>query len=197
MDIAELRNQIVTAFEEKWSINDKAHQQNHFEAVFQCGLKINERLNCGFDPKLILFAAYFHDLFAWSRVNHHELSFHWMMTTDHKVITDNLDPMENQLVAWACHQHRASFKGNFKYIFCELINSADREFPGNVAMMLERAVLYRQKNFPMMSVEQGFEDAVKHLKEKFGHGGYARYPDMYLKCFAEELEAQRDHIMAL
>lgn len=197
MNIAELRNQIVQAFGDKWELNDKAHQQKHFEAVFQCGLKINERLDLGFDSKCIMFAAYFHDLFAWSRVNHHELALHWIQSTDHPLIIDNLDPTERSMVAWACYQHRASFKGDFRFRFCELINSADREFPGDVAFMLERAVLYRQKNFPGMSVQQGFEESVEHLKEKFGHGGYARYPQMYMDCFAEDLEAQRDHIMNL
>jgi hypothetical protein len=197
MFIDELRNQIVPAFEDKWSVNDKAHRQNHFEAVFQTGIMINERLSLGFDQKLILFAAYFHDLFAWSRVNHHELALHWIQSTDHPLIIDNLDPHEQRLVAWACYQHRASFKGEFRFGFCELINSADREMPGDVPKMLERAVLYRQKNFPKMSGEQCVEESVKHLKEKFGHGGYARYPEMYLKCFAEELEVQRNRIMCL
>ncbi|MNP89056.1 hypothetical protein D3C85_14520 [compost metagenome] len=197
MIIAELRNQIITAFEDKWEVNDKAHRQNHFEAVFQCGMEINERLNCEYDPKLIMYAAYFHDLFAWSRVNHHELILHWMQGTDHPLIVDNLDPTEQSLVAWACYQHRASFKGDFRFRFCELINSADRELPRGVPAILERAILYRQKNAPEMSTEQCLEDSVKHLKEKFGHGGYARYPQMYLDCFAEELESQRDIIMAM
>ncbi|MNZ13312.1 hypothetical protein D3C78_302080 [compost metagenome] len=197
MYIETLKSQIVAAFAEKWSINDKAHQEKHFENVFQCGLIINERLGLGFDQKIILFAAYFHDLFAWSRVNHHELALHWIQGTDHPLIIDNLNPNEQSLVAWACYQHRASFKGDFRNKFSELINSADRELPGDVAQMLERAVLYRQKNFPGMTVEQGFEDSVKHLKEKFGIGGYARFPQMYLDCFAEELEFQRQQIMAL
>lgn len=195
--IDQLRAQIIEEFTPHWELNDLAHREKHFEAVFQTGMTINERLNMGYDPKHILFAAYFHDLFAWSRVNHHELSFHWMLGTDKKIIVDNLDPSETNLVAWACHQHRASFHGEFKFGFSELINSADREMPGDVAQMLERAILYRQKNFPKMGVEEAFEESIKHLKDKFGHGGYARYPQMYLQCFAEELEIQRDAIMTL
>ncbi|MNC20862.1 hypothetical protein D3C75_688290 [compost metagenome] len=197
MGIAEQRIQIVNAFQDKWQINDAAHRANHFEAVFQCALKISERLGINYDHKPMLFTAYFHDLFAWSRFNHHELSFHWMMTTDHPVICDNLKPAEMMLVAWACNQHRASFKGKFKYEFCELMNSADREEPGDVGRMLERAIMYRVGNHPEQSEDERYAESVKHLKEKFGSSGYARYPDMYLKCFKEELQKQRDEIAML
>ena len=195
MDINTLRDQIVTAFEDKWDCNDLAHRQNHFENVFKCGMKINEHLNYEFDPKLIMFSAYFHDLFAWSRVNHHELALHFIQGTDHPLIIDNLNPAEQSTVAWACYQHRASFRGDFKSRFSALINSADRELPGDVGHMLNRAILYRKKHFPMMSDDQCMEESVKHLKEKFGRDGYARYPEMYLEVFGDQLEQQRNIIM--
>lgn len=194
MDIDTLRQAIVDAFGEAWSLNDEAHRQTHFEEVFQTGLLINERLALNFDPKLILFAAYFHDMFAWSRVNHHELSHTWMLTTDHPLIAENLEPHERRKVAVACLQHRASFKKEFSSPFAQLINSADRELPGDVESMLQRAIQFRQKNNPGESSEEMHIASITHLKEKFGHGGYARYPQMYLDCFAEELEFQRDQI---
>lgn len=191
MSIIELRDQIIKDFSDKWEINDKAHRQNHFEAVFQCALRISKDLELEYDPKLMLFVAYFHDMFAWSRVNHHELSWHWMMSTDHPLILKNLSASETTMVAWACHQHRASFKGKFKGPFSELMNSADRELPGNVQQMLDRAVKFREKLHPEMSEDERMAGAIEHLKEKFGAGGYARYPEMYLKVFGGELEQQR------
>jgi hypothetical protein len=196
-NIPEWRQEIIKGFSHVWELNDKAHRENHFEAVFQCGTAISNRMDFGYDPKLILFAAYFHDMFAWSRVNHHELSYHWMMSTDHPVIIDNLNPSETVEVARGCLQHRASFKGNFKNQFCELINAADRMMPGNVSDMLERAILYRVAHHPEQSEDQRYEESVKHLKEKFGMSGYARYPEMYLTCFGEELQKQRDEIALL
>ena len=77
------------------------------------------------------------------------------------------------------------------------MNSADRELPGDVAHMLERAILYRQKNFPGMTVEHAMEESVKHIKEKFGPGASARYPDLYIRCFSEELNKQRQDIKNL
>lgn len=197
MGIELLKTQIIQAFGDKWELNDMAHRETHFENVFKTGMLINERLKLWYLPKQILFAAYFHDLFAWSRINHHELSYKWMMTTDHPLILSNLEAEEVELVAKACLQHRASFKGEFFGKFCELINSADREMPGDVSKMLERAIQFREKNFPKMSEDQRYEDAVLHLKDKFGVGGYARYPKMYTDCFGEELELQRQRVMAL
>ncbi|MNI77964.1 hypothetical protein D3C73_1343000 [compost metagenome] len=154
-------------------------------------------MDLGYDPKLILFAAYFHDMFAYSRVNHHQLSHLWMMTTDDPLIVDHLNPEERVFVAQACEQHRASFTGKFHNQFCELFNSADREMPGDVQAMLDRAVKFREKRHPEMSEDERMAGAIEHLKEKFGHGGYARYPNLYLLCFNNELEHQRDQIMAL
>lgn len=192
-----MRLSIVQQFGSFWELNDNAHKAPHFEGVFECGSLINERLSLDYDPKLILFAAYFHDLFAWNRVDHHERSYQWMKGSDHPLIVECLRGSEKLLVAQACHEHRASFKGEFSNEFCELINSADRELPGDVKRMVERAVMYRVKNCPEMSDDQRYEESVKHIKEKFGGAGYARYPEMYLKCFKEELQKQRDEISLL
>lgn len=197
MTIDLLRKAIIQQFSSVWELNDKAHQKEHFEDVFQCGMILNTELELNYEPKLILFAAYFHDMFAWSRNNHHEMSFHWVHTTDHKLILDNLSPHETMMVAWACNQHRASFRGSFKSNFCELINSADRGVPGDVMHMLHRAVKYREKLHPEMSDDERMAGAIAHLKEKYGDNGYARYPDMYFKIFGKELDVIRKQIASL
>lgn len=195
--IVNLRSAIIKEFKPSWELNDEAHRLKHFEAVFQCGLVINKTLKLGYDPKLILFAAYFHDLFAWNRETHHELSYVWFATAGNKLIRENLDLGEQALVAKACREHRASFKGEFSNEFCELINSADRELPKGVVPMLERAIQYRKKLYPDQSELYWTKDAIAHLKEKYGKDGYARYPDMYRKCFGEQLEQQQAVIETL
>ena len=186
-----LRDEIVRQFGSFWNLNDDAHKAKHFEAVFKCGKVINERLNLFYSEEMIMFAAYFHDMFAWSRELHHEHSYNWMMESDHPLVHKYLGGTERYLVAMACRQHRASFKGEFKYEFCELINSADRELPGSVSDMVDRAVNYRLKNNPEMNFDENMASSIAHIKEKFGTGGYARYPAMYTKCFASELATQQ------
>lgn len=191
-----LRKDLKEAFGQHWGLNDAAHQQSHFEEVYRTGYHINKKLGWHYDPKDIFFAAYFHDLFAWSRINHHELSAHWFETTDHLLILlhygNNLSG--RRLVTAGCREHRASFKGEFSNTFAELINSADRGMPGDASAMLFRAVQYREHHFPEQSEDQRMAESIKHIKDKFGHNGYARYPNMYKRVFGEELELQRQAI---
>lgn len=194
MNTDTLRQEIIKAFESHWELNDRAHRLEHFEEVFQTGMSINQRLDLDYDPKLILFASYFHDLFAWSRENHHTLSHVFINGTDHPVIVDNLSSHERYYVGLGCREHRASFEGQFTNEFSELINSADRGLPGDVHAMLGRALAYRSHRYPEESVEACKAVSLKHLKEKFGTGGYARYPDLYVKAFGSELQAQREVI---
>lgn len=194
--IETIRSEIVDCFSQAWELNDLAHRQDHFEEVFKTGIHLNEDQHYYFDPVHILFAAYFHDMFAWSRVNHHELSFLWMRTTDHPV-TRHLTASAIKMVAHACLEHRASFKGTFTSEFAELINSADRGFPDDVPAMVERSRKYWLTHNPLMSDDERMAGVIAHIKEKFGHNGYARYPDIYLKTFGDRLDAMRDEVERL
>lgn len=175
-------------------MNDAAHRVEHFEEVNEVGQYINGVLGLGHDPKLILYVAFFHDLFAWSRKNHHELSGAFVKGTCHPLI-EALTEEERVLVSQGCEEHRASFKGEFSSQFSELMNSADRGWPEDIDAMLERAIQYRMAKGE--SREEAYPESVAHLKEKFGKGGYARYPALYLEAFGEELEELQAEIARL
>jgi hypothetical protein len=200
MTVAELRDSIIGQMGAVYRCNDGAHQIKHFNAVEVCGNEINNRLKLGFDPKLIMLVAYLHDMFAWSRVNHHLLSGEFVRSTNFELLADLTDEQRAMVVA-GCEEHRASFTGVFTCAFSELMNAADRELPGDVSNMLDRAIKYRIDNLGWTDNEPSRlavrDDAVAHIKEKFGDGGYARYPKMYLDCFAPELEQQRIDIANL
>lgn len=181
--IDEIRNN----FECHWELNDPAHREKHFELVRTTATTINETLDLGYSPKLITFAAYFHDLFAWSRKNHHELSGSFIQNTDHPLISKYLNTLERKVVSIACTEHRASFKGNFSSEFAELINSADRELP-ELTTILHRSMDYYKHLNPDAKHSEVFEASVKHIKEKYSRDGYARYPDMYIKVFGDDLD---------
>ncbi|MNF21516.1 hypothetical protein D3C81_176670 [compost metagenome] len=198
--VSEMREHLIGKMGFVYRCNDLAHQIGHFNAVEVCGNEINNRLKLGYDPKMIMLVAYLHDMFAWSRVNHHIMSWQYVLTSDMDLLCTLTGP-ERKLVAYGCKEHRASFGGKFTSAFSELMNSADRELPGNVPAMLERAIQYRVDNLGWTDNEESRlavrDDAVAHIKEKFGDGGYARYPEMYLRCFAAELEQQRLDIAKL
>lgn len=198
--VSDIREAIIGRYSRLYRMNDAAHQIQHFNAVEVCGNEINNRLKLGYDPKLIMLVAYLHDMYANIRFNHHEMSAHFVRTTDDPVIVA-LSPEDRELVALGCQEHRASRKEGFTCEFSALMNAADRELPGNVPQMLERAIQYRlnqwgYENTPENRAEV-YGDSVAHIKEKFGEAGYANYPEVYLKCFAAELEQQRKDIALL
>lgn len=190
----ERKQLICNDFSKHWELNDRAHRDEHFIAVERCGNWINTVKGYDFDPKLIMLAAWFHDLFAWERVSHHTLSAEFVLVTKHDAFKD-LTTNQRVMVSQACREHRASYKGDYSSTFSAMISAADRGFPGDVEEMVNRAVLYR------MHLGQGLDEAtdgaVEHIKEKYGTGGYAAYPPMYMELFGAELAKQRAYIDAL
>lgn len=189
-ELDDMRFTIINDFSQAWSLNDAAHREEHFRMVELTGHHINKTLRLGFNPKHILLVAYFHDLFSWSRHNHHLMSGEWIMTTDYPLIAQ-LNPEERYLVASGCREHRASNQQPFTNQFAELMSSADRGFPEkNLKGMLQRAIEYRLHRGD--NHEEARKGALTHLKEKFGSQDYARYPNLYLQAFQKELQEQRD-----
>lgn len=192
--VAALREEIIRDYSHLWELNDEGHRVEHFDAVYRIGMFLNARLENKYDPRLILMAAFFHDLFAWSRKNHHRMSAEWVRTTDFPIMRQFTDE-ERALIAIGCEEHRASRKEPFTHEFGELISSADRGFPASGEQLYDRAMRSRSKTDEPFEVKHN--RAVAHLKEKFGVDGYARLPDMYLNVFAEQLKVQRQEVMAL
>ena len=192
--VDEIRDLIIAEFSPVWELNDKAHRIDHFKQVEACGLYINEKLCLGYDPMLIMLMAFYHDMFSWSRYNHHLMSGTWVETSKHPTLR-HLSPLEITMVADACREHRASFTGNYSREFSELMASADRGFTGDVDSMVDRAIQYRlSRGYDQQAAHEG---AILHIKEKYGNDGYARYPLLYKRAFGEEIEKQRAMIMAL
>jgi hypothetical protein len=189
LELADLRTKIIEAFSKHWDLNDEAHRYNHFAEVERCGHHINEVLGLKVDPKLIMLGAFFHDLFSWTRINHHELACTYIQTCDHPIITA-LSDSDRHMLSLACKHHRASYKGKFTYTLDELINSADRMFPvTDITPIVKRSLLYS------MTKTNDLHEVAKltfdHMADKYGSKGYARFPDMYLKVFEKELAEQR------
>lgn len=196
VDIKVARKEIVSAFSHHWEMNDRGHRAEHFEDVFQCAKHINNVLDLKHDEVSMLFAGYFHDFFAWSRINHHTLARQYFHTTDHPVIVKYFGecPFGREKVAYACAEHRASYNGDFSSQFSELINSADRGFPGDVTKLLRRSFKHRRDINPETPSKEVLVLTLEHMKEKAGTNGYARYPDLYMQVFAEKLKEQKEEI---
>lgn len=193
------RIEFENTFAAQYVLNDRAHRVEHFREVLDTGLVIAERvgfnLNEG-EQLALVAAAYLHDLFAWSRPNHHLLSKEFVMGSEHPMLQrlTDIDINLPALVANACDEHRASYKGVFSSKFSELVNSSDRGLPTNPKVLLERAIQYRTAYSSSESRDVIIAESKKHIFDKFGTKGYARYPDMYRDAFGTELDIQQRYV---
>lgn len=198
MDVHGFIMSFMDRFSGAVDLNDPAHRFGHFAGVFETGEIINTRLGLGYPSLAIAVVAYGHDLFAWSRENHHLLSGTWMESTEDPIIVKAIEEIaamigrtEDQarnMLADACREHRASFRGEFSSEFSELMNSADLEIPAGLGPMLVRAYQYGKAKGLGTTHEEWVDRAQEHMVEKFGRNGYALYPGMYMEVFKEELE---------
>lgn len=194
--VTDYRNLIIQDFSRIWELNDAAHRIEHFLDVEKCGNHINDKLGLGYDPLMIMLVAFFHDMYAWDRHNHHHMSAEWITTCDNRII-NLLHPKHREMVAAGCREHRASGNKPFSCEFAELMCSADRGFPTtDPEQLLKRALLHRMHTHGLTEAEAR-PGAIAHIKEKYGTGGYARYPEMYVRAFADEFYAQKEAIALL
>lgn len=188
-------SRVVNKYGSHWELTDPAHRQDHFDDVYEQGLLINDKLNLGYDTKLIFVAAYFHDLFAAFREVHHTLSYEFIKETDCEIITELLGEVGSSnrvMVSDACHEHRASFKGEYTCMFSDLIASADRGGIPNVVLriteIVKRAYLYTKDKNPNTGLEVVCVNVLTHLKDKYSSHGYSKLPLCYEVYYKDKID---------
>ena len=181
------RNQIIADFSKHWELNDLGHRYDHFNDVFVTGLYINKALDCGVSEKLILLAAFFHDLFTWDRLNHHVMSSEWVMRTEYPMITE-LSDSDRVMLSKACLEHRASGSGIYSSVFSELMAAADRCIPrdSRVEELFDRVVT--SKTGSGMTDEEIRRHAIEHLQKKFNLNAAKTFPSMWRRAFPGKME---------
>jgi hypothetical protein len=188
------RKYIAEKFGVVYRLNDPAHREDHFSSVEKCGLYINDKLDLEVDPYLIMLVSWFHDLFAWRREVHHTLAQRWVKYSTDAVFRCISD-VEKEMVAHACGQHRASYTGEYHTLLAELMSAADRGKPDNLESRINRSVQYNLAKG--ISLKEAQVNARAHMKDKLGAGGYARYNEVYLLAFEDELKIQQEQIALL
>lgn len=188
------------AFEQKYAsaylLNDTAHREDHFREVLLNAIAgyivITGEVPNEMTSRMYVAAAYLHDLFAWSRHNHHVLSATHVRTSDCKLL-DEFTSEEREQIALMCEQHRASFTGEFNGFHAELFNAADLGKP-DLESDVARAYKYAKAHAPTLEHDQWLHTARQHMVEKYGRGGYARRGQLYMIMYGAELEKYWDDI---
>ena len=176
--LLEFRDAVRSFYAPYYKDGDLAHQIDHADSVCDLALEINKECN----PKLVILAAYIHDIFnATDRKNHNKLAYNYVLEAKDKFLKE-LNKEELLLVAHAVLEHRASFKGEFYSKLSEIISSADRGKP-DIKEIVIRSMKFNNGNA---------KDVYNHLQEKYSSNGYANYPKSYKNIFNKELkELQR------
>ena len=168
------KQQVRSYYEPYYREGDEAHLIDHADSVCNLALKINKDL----DEKLIILVSYIHDMYnATNRKIHNELAYEYVLKAQDEFLK-TLNQKALKELAHAVLEHRASFKGEFYSNLSALISSADRGEPN-----LEEVVIRSMKFNGGNAV-----DVYEHIKDKYGSKGYAKYPEVYLEIFRDELE---------
>lgn len=198
-------DKFVFRFKNIYGLNNPAHQLDHFMEVYKTSSMINLWLGQPYEEETLLAVSLFHDLFSWSRVNHHDMSKEWVMSSDDPLLKELLEASVGPnrfhnaweariAVSHACGEHRASYKGEYSSLLSEIMASADRGEPSGKEPIIERAFKYARFHNPSVGFDGWVELTMSHMKEKFSSKGYARYPKLYEGFYKDELNKVRQEM---
>jgi len=179
-----LLDNVHNKVKEFYSNNDDAHQIDHAFKVLDNLLDINSKLKETDNIKVLIIAAMYHDIYSnkKDRAKHHILAAEYVLKD--KFIDGVLSIEDKLLVSIMIREHRASFKGKRDNVLCEMMAAAD---VGKLTLrdMVQRSIKYHDGN-PI--------GVIKHLKEKFGYGGYYKPSELYLKIYGKNITSLKDEI---
>ncbi len=181
----------IREFFKVWYVsNDAAHQIEHADAVYDLALSLNKKMDYNLKEEHIALAAYAHDIRSdlEGRKYHNVLAHDMILERNSHIAAIFSDITDEDLhyIAKAVLEHRASYKGEYTSNLSLLISAADRG-PIDYNIMYERSLKYNK----------GYHAGVlQHMKEKFGYGGYAKYPKFYEEMMCEEIKELKERIKA-
>lgn len=149
---------------------DRAHRRDHARTVIAASLKLARHYDEA-DPDITYAAAAYHDTgLAEGREHHHEASAR-IVRTDSR-LHNWFAPGQIETIAQAAEDHRASSGRPPRSIYGRIVAEADRMIDGDTA--LRRTVQYGLEHEPQLGREGQFERFARHLRTKYGEGGYLR-----------------------
>jgi len=169
-----------------YALNDKAHQIDHADEVWNEAVRLVSKMNIALDKDLLYLAVYSHDIRVFmSRKNHHIHGYRWLLNSKLELLKW-FSSEEIMIAANAVLEHRSSSKLPPSNKYSYILQLADKGRP-NLDKILERSIKYH------MSKEGGSADKITmhvgaHILEKFTRNGYAFSNPNYRKVYADEIE---------
>lgn len=150
---------------------DGAHNMNHIDTVTQNAILINNKLGNPYRDMVIFLAGLYHDIgMSIDRKTHHIESANYVLSDDDllKLVSEE----ERYLIAKACEEHRASYKGEFTSLLSKIINDADSM--NDKITMISRCIQYALANNTEQNISV-YNEVYNHLRDKYGRNGYCKF----------------------
>ena len=188
----ELR-QLIWDRAKKYYPEKASHGLNHIQDNLNKAEKMLEFVKEPFTDQ-IYAAIVFHD----SGLEKHGRSMHEHYSAEiaKKELKDLFNTKDLHLISAAILEHRASFKGKFTSMLSDICSSADRNEP-NFEATVARSFLYTTEHHPEFDFETKCDTVAKHLYEKYGTKGYARFPIYYSRYYRNDLREYQRKMDAL
>lgn len=188
-------------------LTDPAHRIDHIEWVMANVFTIYTQVDLGLHDesqmeaifKQALIAAAYHDIYSHERKYHHFMSFQYVLDNPEIFIDKHkLSKIQMYNVAYACMEHRGSWKGPYHSLVSEIVAAADRGIPDQFDMTdaVKRSYLFARTTGGK-SIADAIQHSVEHLKDKYGKDGYGRVPNWYKDYWAPTLKIRSGLIEAL
>jgi len=189
-NVFELRNFCLPYYEK----NDAGHDIRHADRVAEEVGYIAALCNC--DPnmtELALYAAYLHDTQVHvDRESHHLLGYDFIMKNPDIPVLKEMSLVKRNMIGRAVLEHRASRIEDFYTSDVSiLLACADKGRP-NYKESRRRCTAYNEEQ-GLKGFELGCA-VTKHLREKYGTGGYAKYPELYHEIYSVQLREFQEKI---
>lgn len=156
-------------------LNDEGHGLSHIAYVLRRSVYFAKQAMEEYPDTNLEFVeivAIYHDAgHHIDKKNHEKVSAE--MLREDKGLEKFFTADEIELMAEAVEDHRASADHEPRSIYGKIVSTADRS--NSIENCLERTYTYRRKNNPGTSDDEIFEESYKHLVQKFGPEGYAKF----------------------
>ena len=170
----ELKQYIEREILPRYDRHDAAHRRDHALTVIDQSMEIAEKLQShgeAIDLNMAYAIAAYHDTGLCEGRDIHHLASGRIMRADHNLRRwFTLEQIET--MAQAAEDHRASAKHEPRSIYGRIVAEADRVIVPET--IIRRTIQYGLEHYPLASREQHYSRTVRHLKEKYGEGGYLK-----------------------
>ena len=154
---------------------DLGHSISHAQSVIDFSLRLQKLIkNTNID--MVYTIAAYHDTGLSKGRKSHNIDSGKIVRNDKK-LKHFFNDKDIEIIAQACEDHRASSKNPPRSIYGKIVGDADRSDSVILEKLILRVWLYRIGNssYNNLSDEELFDDMYKHMNNKYGEKGYAKY----------------------